>query len=110
MRMSPSASQSEQRAVSRTRPFTGNEAWNSRPDLIGRGTAMRTAVATINPTTRELQVVAGGLTSEAPGGTMPEGRPGPNYLVEAGLAGGVPQRNPVWGGKMGGGGKKRRGA
>src|SRR2546426_5406057 len=94
MRMYPSASQSEQRTVSRTRPFTGNEASNSRPDLIGRGTAMRTAVATINPTTRELQVVAGRYTREARGGTMPEERPGPNYLVEAGLGGRLPQRNP----------------
>src|SRR2546422_10980161 len=75
MRMYPSASQSEQRTVSRIRPFTGNEASNSRPDLIGRGTAMRTAVATINPTTRELQVVAGGFTSEGRGGTQPGGRP-----------------------------------
>src|SRR2546426_11447134 len=87
MRMYPSASQSEQRTVSRTRPFTGNEASNSRPDLIGRGTAMRTAVATINPTTRELQVVAGGFTSEARGGTKPGGRPVHHYPVEAGPAG-----------------------
>src|SRR3989442_4550050 len=70
MRMYPSASQSEQRTVSRTRPFTGNEASNSSPDLIGRGTAMRTAVATINPTTRELQVVAGNYTTPNRGGTI----------------------------------------
>src|SRR2546425_9781377 len=86
MRMYPSASQSEQRTVSRIRPFTGNEASNSRPDLIGRGTAMRTAVATINPTTRELQVVAGGYTSGERGGAMPEGSPGHHYLAEAGPA------------------------
>src|SRR2546422_8157929 len=59
IRMYPSASQSEHRTVSSTRPFTGNEASNSRPDLIGRGTNARTAAAPINPTTRELQVVAG---------------------------------------------------
>src|SRR2546427_1130918 len=91
MRMYPSASQSEQRTVSRIRPFTGNEASNSRPDLIGRGTAMRTAVATINPTTRELQVVAGRYTSEARGGTLPGGSPVPNYLLEAGPGAGVPE-------------------
>src|SRR3989442_7061991 len=91
MRMYPSASQSEQRTVSRTRPFTGNEASNSRPDLIGRGTAMRMAVATINPTTRELQVVAGRYTDGTRGGTMPEGRPGHNYLLEAGPAARIPQ-------------------
>src|SRR2546425_5248213 len=84
MRMYPSASQSEQRTVSRTRPFTGNEASNSRPDLIGRGTAARTAAAPINPTTRELQVVAGGYTSGQRGGSVPEGSLGPNYLLAAG--------------------------
>src|SRR2546426_5241247 len=103
MRMYPSASQSEQRTVSRIRPFTGNEASNSRPDLIGRGTAMRTAVATINPTTRELQVVAGRYTSEARGGTMPEGSPGHHQLVEAGLAARGPERNPSLGGNVPGG-------
>src|SRR3989442_6107711 len=91
MRMYPSASQSEQRTVSRTRPFTGNEASNSRPDLIGRGTAARTAAAPINPTTRELQVVAGRFTSEERGGTMPEGSPVPHYLVQTGLAAPDPQ-------------------
>src|SRR2546425_6296646 len=110
MRMYPSASQSEQRTVSRIRPFTGNEASNSRPDLIGRGTAMRTAVATINPTTRELQVVAGRYTSEARGGTLPEESPVPKHPVEAGPAGRGPQRNRRWGGKVWGGGKKPRGA
>src|SRR5256712_13825232 len=74
MRMYPSASQSEQRTVSRTRPFTGNEASNSRQDLIGRGTAMRTAVATINPTTRALQVVAGKSIVERRGGDLAAGR------------------------------------
>src|SRR2546425_11817852 len=83
MRMYPSASQSEQRTVSRTRPFTGNEASNSRPDLIGRGTAARTAAAPINPTTRELQVVAGGFTNEQGGGSNPGETPGQHYLVQA---------------------------
>src|SRR2546427_9500987 len=94
MRMYPSASQSEQRTVSRTRPFTGNEASNSRPDLIGRGTNARTAAAPINPTTRELQVVAGVYTSEERGGGIPEERPGHNYLLEAGPGGRGPQRGP----------------
>src|SRR3989454_3290749 len=100
MRMYPSASQSEQRTVSRIRPFTGNEASNSRPDLIGRGTAMRTAVATINPTTRELQVVADGYTSERRGSTLPGGRPVHNNPVGAGLAARRPERNRVWGGEV----------
>src|SRR2546427_2949106 len=86
MRMYPSASQSEQSTVSRIRPFTGNEASNSRPDLIGRGTPARTAAAPINPTTRELQVVAGRYTGGQRGGGIPEGRPGHNYPVEAGPA------------------------
>src|SRR2546425_4695754 len=85
IRMYPSASQSEQRTVSSTRPFTGNEASNSRPDLIGRGIAARTAVATINPTTRELQVVAGVSTGVERGGGVLGGCLVPNYL----LAGGV---------------------
>src|SRR5256712_6517553 len=90
MRMYPSASQSEQRTVSSTRPFTGNEASNSRPDLIGRGIAARTAVATINPTTRELQVVAGAFTSEERGGGLSEGRPVHNYPLRAGPGGAGP--------------------
>src|SRR3989442_7364982 len=110
MRMYPSASQSEQRTVSRIRPFTGNEASNSRPDLIGRGTAMRTAVATINPTTRELQVVAGRYTSETRGSTMPEERLVHNYPVEAGPAARVPKRIRIWGGKLRDGEQTPRGA
>src|SRR2546428_9830271 len=93
IRMYPSASQSEHRTVSSTRPFTGNEASNSRPDLIGRGIAARTAVATINPTTRELQFVAGAYTSEERGGGLSEGRLVHNYLVEAGPAAPVPKVN-----------------
>src|SRR2546425_11750345 len=94
IRMYPSASQSEQRTASRIRPFTGNEASNSRPDLIGRGTAARTAAATIKPTTRELQVVAGRYTGEARGGGIPRESLGPNHLVEAGPAGPSPTENP----------------
>src|SRR2546425_10797871 len=75
IRMYPSASQSEHRTVSSTRPFTGNEASNSRPDLIGRGTNARTAAAPINPTTRELQVVAGGYAGKG-GGRDTAGTPG----------------------------------
>src|SRR2546427_8340224 len=104
MRMYPSASQSEQRTVSRIRPFTGNEASNSRPDLIGRGIAARTAVATINPTTRELQVVAGRFTSEERGGGISGGRLGHNYLLEAGPAAAGPQGGPGLGGDVWGGG------
>src|SRR2546426_2705454 len=103
MRMYPSASQSEQRTVSRTRPFTGNEASNSRPDLIGRGTAARTAAAPINPTTRELQVVAGRYTSEQRGGSIPEESPVPNYPLEAGPAAPGPQGGPGLGGGLRGG-------
>src|SRR2546426_6680980 len=102
MRMYPSASQSEQRTVSRTRPFTGNEASNSRPDLIGRGTAARTAAAPINPTTRELQVVAGGYTGAKRGGTIPEERLVHNHLVQAGPGGRGPKRNPGQGGNPAG--------
>src|SRR3989442_5009934 len=57
---------------------------------------MRTAVATINPTTRELQVVAGRYTSEARGSTMPEERLVHNYLVEAGLAARIPKGIRIW--------------
>src|SRR2546428_436506 len=96
IRMYPSASQSEQRTVSRTRPFTGNEASNSRPDLIGRGTNARTAAAPINPTTRELQVVAGLYTSEERGSGIPEERLVHNYLVEAGLAARIPKGIRIW--------------
>src|SRR2546422_2118322 len=110
MRMYPSASQSEQRTVSRIRPFTGNEASNSRPDLIGRGIAARTAVATINPTTRELQVVAGLYTGEQRGGGVSEERLVHNYLVEGGPGGGGPQGGPVWGGSLRGGREKPPGA
>src|SRR2546425_3040909 len=110
MRMYPSASQSEQRTVPRTRPFTGNEASNSRPDLIGRGTTARTAAAPINPTTRELQVVAGRYTGEQRGGGISGGRPVHNYLLEAGPAGRVPAGGPGLGGSLRGGGKKPPGA
>src|SRR5437667_234432 len=55
IRMYPSASQSGHRITSRTRPFTGNAASNSRPDLIGRGTAVRTAGTPIKPTTRDFK-------------------------------------------------------
>src|SRR5690242_873186 len=94
--MYPSASQSAQRTVSRIRPFTGNEASNSRPDLIGRGTIARTAAATINPTTRELQVVAGLHPSDVRGSNIPEERLVHNYLVEAGLAARIPKGIRIW--------------
>src|SRR2546422_870890 len=84
------------RTASSTRPFTGNEASNSRPDLIGRGIAARTAVATINPTTRELQVVAGLYTSEERGSGISEERLVHNYLVEAGLAARIPKGIRIW--------------
>src|SRR6266571_4400051 len=96
IRMYPSASQSEQRTVSSTRPFTGNEASNSRPDLIGWGTTARTAAAPINPTTRELQVVAGLYTSEQRGNGIREERLVHNYLVEAGLAARIPKGIRIW--------------
>src|SRR3989442_15511802 len=57
---------------------------------------MRTAVATINPTTRELQVVAGRYTSEARGSTMPEEGLLHNYLVEAGLAARIRKGIRIW--------------
>src|SRR2546422_5834928 len=94
MRMYPSASQSEQRTVSRTRPFTGNEASNSRPDLIGRGTNARTAAAPINPTTRELQVVAGLYTNGERGSGLPEERPVPTYLIAEALPAAGPAEPP----------------
>src|SRR2546422_11616918 len=94
IRMYPSASQSEQRTASRIRPFTGDEASKSRPDLIGRGTAARTAAATIKPTTRELQVVAERFTREAGGGGIPEESLVHNYLVEAGGGAPRPPRRP----------------
>src|SRR2546425_3621788 len=103
IRMYPSASQSEQRTASRIRPFTGNEASNSRPDLIGRGTAARTAAAPINPTTRELQVVAGRYTGEQRGSSIPEESPVHNYLLQGGPAGAGPQGKPLWGGELRGG-------
>src|SRR5437016_1011344 len=58
IRISPSASHSHMIACM-IRPFTGKAASNSRPVLIGRGTRVRTAAATINPTTRDLQAVTG---------------------------------------------------
>src|SRR3989442_11067369 len=91
IRMEPSSSQSGQRRASRIRPFTGKAASNSRPDLIGRGTAMRTVATTINPTTRELQVVAGLTLRRKRGGAIPEERLGHNYLVAGGLVGWRPQ-------------------
>src|SRR2546425_8191272 len=91
IRMYPSASQSEHRTVSSTRPFTGNEASNSRPDLIGRGTNARTAAAPINPTTRELQVVAG-LYERRAGGGHPRGKAGPPLPPRGGAWGGGPPR------------------
>src|SRR2546422_9970178 len=95
--------------ASRIRPFTGKAASNSRPDLIGRGTAMRTVATTINPTTRELQVVAGLTQANTRGGAIPEERLVHNYLVEAGPGGGGPQRVPGLGGGLGEGGKTPRG-
>src|SRR3989442_10481512 len=110
IRMEPSSSQSGQRRASRIRPFTGKAASNSRPDLIGRGTAMRTVATTINPTTRELQVVAGLTLRRTRGRAIPEGRPVHNYLVEAGAGGGGPPGAPRWGGGLRGGGGTTRGA
>src|SRR2546422_2665638 len=102
IRMYPSASQSEHRTVSSTRPFTGNEASNSRPDLIGRGTNARTAAAPINPTTRELQVVAG-LYERRAGGRHPRGTPGPQLPRRGGAWGGGAPRETGLGGEPSGG-------
>src|SRR3989442_8121627 len=96
IRMEPSSSQSGQRRASRIRPFTGKAASNSRPDLIGRGTAMRTVATTINPTTRELQVVAGLTQANTRGSAIPEERLVHNYLVEAGLAARIPKGIRIW--------------
>src|SRR2546422_11570738 len=95
--------------ASRIRPFTGKAASNSRPDLIGRGTAMRTVATTINPTTRELQVVAGLTQANTRGRAIPEERLVHNHLVEAGPGGRGPQGSPGWGGAVAGGGRTRRG-
>src|SRR2546427_11301915 len=101
IRMYPSASQSGQRSASRIRPFTGKAASNSRPDLIGRGTAMRTVATTINPTTRELQVVAG-LTQANAGECHPGGTPDPQLSRRGGPGGADPEGNPDLGGDLAG--------
>src|SRR3989442_15941641 len=91
IRMYPSASQSGHSRASRIRPFTGKAASNSRPDLIGRGTAMRTVATTINPTTRELQVVAGPTQANA-GECHPGGTPDPQLYRRGGPGAGGPAR------------------
>src|SRR3989442_9698614 len=96
IRMEPSAYESGQRRASRIRPFAGKAASNSRPDLIGRGPAMRTVATTINPTTRELQVVAGLTQANTRGSAIPEERLVHNYLVEAGLAARIPKGIRIW--------------
>src|SRR3989442_3862843 len=95
IRMEPSSSQSGQRRASRIRPFTGKAASNSRPDLIGRGTTMRTVATTINPTTRELQVVAGLTRKRTRGSGIPEERLGHNHLPQAGVGAPSTQGLPV---------------
>src|SRR3989442_13038435 len=101
IRMEPSSSQSGQRRASRIRPFTGKAASNSRPDLIGRGTAMRTVATTINPTTRELQVVAG-LTQANAGECHPGGTPGPQLSRRSRPGGADPEGDPDLGGDVAG--------
>src|SRR2546428_12241931 len=96
MRIPPSASHSHMIAC-KIRPFTGNAASNSRPDLIGRGTRVRTAAAMINPTTRGLQGVTGLYYETNTGGaSIPAARLVHNYLIEAGLAGRIPQALRIW--------------
>src|SRR2546428_10814983 len=57
---------------------------------------MRTVATTINPTTRELQVVAGLTQANTRGSAIPEERLVHNYLVEAGLAGRIPEGVRIW--------------
>src|SRR3972149_100204 len=95
MRISPSSSHSHMIAC-RIRPFTGNAASNSRPVLIGRGTAPRRAPAAINPT-RDLQVVSRPYAGRERGGAnISEERLVHNYIVEAGLAKGLPEGIQIW--------------
>src|SRR5688572_25638861 len=81
----------------RIRPLIGKAASNSRPDLIGRDTVLRTRPAPINPTTREVQISAGPYTRRARGGSpIPEEHLVHNYLVESGLAGRIPKGVQIW--------------
>src|SRR2546428_2082734 len=64
---------------------------------------MRTVATTINPTTRELQVVAGLTQANTRGSAIPEERLVHNYLVEAGLAARSPKGIRIWGETLGGG-------
>src|SRR2546425_6167575 len=57
---------------------------------------MRTVATTINPTTRELQVVAGLTQANTRGSAIPEERLVHNYLVEAGLAARIPKGIRIW--------------
>src|SRR2546428_1798895 len=57
---------------------------------------MRTVATTINPTTRELQVVAGLTQANTRGSAIPEERLVHNYLVEAGLAARIPKGVRIW--------------
>src|SRR3989441_13257922 len=57
---------------------------------------MRTVATTINPTTRELQVVAGLTQANTRGSAIPEERLIHNYLVEAGLAARIPKGIRIW--------------
>src|SRR3989442_9947333 len=85
IRMYPSASQSGHSRASRIRPFTGKAASNSRPDLIGRGTAMRTVATTINPPRVSFKSWRA-LHRRTRGRGIPEERLIHNYLLEAGPA------------------------
>src|SRR5207247_433442 len=66
IRISPSSSHSHMIACM-IRPFTGNEASNSSPDLMGRVNDRPSAAATINPTTREVQGIPGPYAAEDTG-------------------------------------------
>src|SRR3989442_2362580 len=102
IRMYPSASQSGHRITSRTRPFTGNAASNSRPDLIGRGTAARTAGAPIKPTTRDFKP-SPALPRSIPRGSEDSGRIAGPQLPHRGRPDGPrPERHPDLGGDVAG--------
>src|SRR6058998_2976958 len=63
--------------------------------------AMRTVATTINPTTRELQVVAG-LTQANAGECHPGGTPGPQLSRRGGPGGADPEGHPNLGGDLAG--------
>src|SRR2546430_16667321 len=62
---------------------------------------MRTVATTINPTTRELQVVAG-LTQANAGECHPGGTPDPQLSRRGGPGGADPEGNPDLGGDLAG--------